>query len=133
LPQRDRNPNEATVAAGEFRPIVSPIATVYVTDFFILGRRNYSMALAGRRVNATGLIACTLGGAVGLAMYYTDVSLTGAPAIESFLSAAVLYALAERIRAPTPITRRNRNRRTFQYTFAFTPIIIYPSKKGGRR
>jgi hypothetical protein len=56
------------------------------------------MAPAGRRVNATGLIACTLGGAVGLAMYYTDVSLTGAPAIESFLSAAVFYALTERIR-----------------------------------
>jgi cytosine permease len=80
--------------------IVPPIAAVYVTDYFILARREYSMALAGRRVNATGLIACALGGAVGLAMYYTDVSLTGAPAIESFLTAAVFYALAERIWRP---------------------------------
>jgi cytosine permease len=77
--------------------IVPPIAAIYITDFFVLNRRDYSPS-AHRpygRVNFNGLIGCAVGGGIGLGMYFTDTSLTGVPAIESFLSAAMFYAIAE--------------------------------------
>jgi len=81
--------------------IVPPIAAVYITDFFILRRQDYSGAATAaspspiRRFNITGLIACGVGGSIGVLMYFTATSLTGTPAIESFLCAAGVYAMAE--------------------------------------
>ena len=84
--------------------IVPPIAAVYLTDFFVLRRQNYTAA-AEVSANLNGLGACLLGGTVGLATYLTHTSLTGVPTIESFVSAATLYAIAEAIRVRS---RRNR-------------------------
>jgi cytosine permease len=80
--------------------VVPPIAAVYLTDFFVLGRRNYADAgnLDTSLTNLNGLGGCFAGAALGLAMYYTHSSLTGVPTIESFLSAALVYAAAEYVR-----------------------------------
>jgi cytosine permease len=81
--------------------IVPPIAAVYLTDFFVLRRQDYSDAGAGESslTNLNGLGACLTGAAVGLSMYYTHSSLTGVPTIESFVSASLAYRLAEQVRA----------------------------------
>ena len=81
--------------------IVPPIAAVYLTDFFVLGRRAYA-GDATAKVPATSINALTAavsGGLAGIVMYDTGSSLTGVPSIESFVVASLLYALAERARA----------------------------------
>jgi cytosine permease len=77
--------------------VVPPIAAVYLTDFFILGRRDFSDVgnLENPMTNLNGLAGCFVGATLGLVMYYTHTSLTGVPTIESFLSAAIVYAAAE--------------------------------------
>lgn len=80
--------------------VVPPIAAVYLTDFFVLGRRDYSESAHGGNptTNLNGLGACIAGAGLGLAMYYTKSSLTGVPTIESFLSAALTYVATESVR-----------------------------------
>ena len=70
--------------------VVPPIAAVYLTDFFILRRRDYA-GQADAMTNLNALIACFLGAAMGIVMYYTHSSLTGVPTIESFLTAGIVY------------------------------------------
>jgi cytosine permease len=83
--------------------IVPPIAAVYLTDYFILRRQDYSNAGEGESAdnNINGIGACLVGAAVGIAMYYTHTSLTGVPTIESFVSAGLVYAVAEYLRIPS--------------------------------
>jgi len=84
--------------------IVPPIASVYLTDFFVLGRRDYSSNLDERQhgvTNINGILACAAGAAVGCFTYYTHAAITGVPTIESFVSAAVVYAVAELWRGRT--------------------------------
>lgn len=83
--------------------IVPPIAAIYLTDFFILRRQDYSHAGEGENAtnNVNGVVAALMGAAVGLIMYYTHSSVTGVPTIESFVSAGAIYTLAERIRIPS--------------------------------
>jgi cytosine permease len=73
--------------------IVPPIAAVYITDFFIFGRRDYASPGEGpaARTNVSGLLACLLGALVGIVLYRTGISPTGVPTIESFLSAVAAY------------------------------------------
>jgi cytosine permease len=81
--------------------IVPPIAAVYLTDFFVLGRRAHfagAGATASTQTNVNGVAACLAGTAVGLSMYFTSTSLTGVPTIESFLCAALSYLGAEAVR-----------------------------------
>ncbi len=81
--------------------IVPPIAAVYLTDFFVLGRRAHfagAGANASTQTNVNGVAACLAGTAVGLSMYFTNTSLTGVPTIESFLCAALSYLGAEAVR-----------------------------------
>jgi cytosine permease len=77
--------------------VVPPIAAVYLTDFFVLRRRDYSAAggpcAALTNLNALG--ACFAGAAMGIAMYYSHSSLTGVPTIESFVTAGLVYGAAE--------------------------------------
>jgi hypothetical protein len=40
-------------------------------------------------------MACTIGVALGIALYFTKTSLTGVPTIESFVSAGCLYLIGE--------------------------------------
>lgn len=84
--------------------VVPPIAAVYLTDFFVLGRRDYgseSLQRAAERMNLNGLIACGLGAALGIGLYLADASLSGVPTIESFSSAALVYWLLEKFVART--------------------------------
>jgi cytosine permease len=81
--------------------VVPPIASIYLTDFFVLGRRDYGADRHLRErdtTNLNGILACCAGGLVGMLMYYSQLSLTGVPTIESFISAGLLYAGAERLR-----------------------------------
>lgn len=80
--------------------IVPPIASVYLSDFFLLKRRDYSAPGDGGAslTNVSGLAACVIGSLVGIVAYLTKTSLTGVPTIESFVSAAVAYWLAEQVR-----------------------------------
>jgi cytosine permease len=98
--------------------VVPPIAAVYLTDFFLLGRQELSRRPSGQRgnpqrgqpdaelLNVNGLIACALGAAIGISLYVAKVSLSGVPTVESFVSSGVLYWLLEQVRV-----RCSRNRR----------------------
>lgn len=81
--------------------IVPPIAAVYLTDFFVLSRCDYAAQehLEHRgATNVSGIVACAGGASLGMGLYFTKASLTGVPTIESFVSAALIYFLAERLR-----------------------------------
>ena len=81
--------------------VVPPIAAVYLTDFFVLRRNDYQ-ALSHREIseftNANGLIAFALGAAIGCGLYFSKVSLSGVPTIESFVSAGLIYWVLEKVR-----------------------------------
>ncbi len=81
--------------------VVPPIAAVYLSDFFVLGRNDYTSDQHLQQceiTNINGLLACTAGGAIGILLYYTHSSITGVPTIEAFLSAGFLYLVAEWLR-----------------------------------
>jgi purine-cytosine permease-like protein len=91
--------------------IVPPIAGVYLTDFFVLGRRDYAADQHLRQnevTNLNGILACIAGGAIGILTYYLHASITGVPTIESFVSAGLLYTVAEKLRAKAARDRRWR-------------------------
>lgn len=77
--------------------IVPPLAGVYMTDYLVLGRRDFEVG--GRLTNVNALLACVLGAGLGMLMYFRHFSLTGVPTIESFLSACLFYYAVERRRA----------------------------------
>jgi len=84
--------------------IVPPIASVYLTDFFILGRTGYRAECAPE-TNVSGLVACALGASIGRVLYLTKTSVTGVPTIESFISGSGVYWALETLRARS---RRDR-------------------------
>jgi cytosine permease len=93
--------------------VVPPIAGVYLADFFVLGRNDYAAdhhLQQSEVTNLNGLLACAAGGIIGILTYYLHASLTGVPTIESFVSAGLLYAGAEKLRAMTERDRRWRHR-----------------------
>ncbi len=77
--------------------LVPPIAGVYLSDFFILHRTDFSPArLEGRPpFKITALIAGIGGGVIAAWAYYTDRSLTGIAPLESLLVSVVLYLSME--------------------------------------
>jgi cytosine permease len=85
--------------------VVPPIAAVYLTDFFLLGRQELQRPEADS-LNVNGLLACGLGAAIGISLYLAKISLSGVPTIESFVSSAALYWSLEQVR-----TRCARDRR----------------------
>jgi cytosine permease len=89
--------------------VVPPIAAVYLTDFFVLNRRDYSVAEGDMQTAATSrsaLFAALAGGVAGVLMYRFHLSPTGVPSIEAFLVSSATYGLAEVLRL-----RLGRNRR----------------------
>lgn len=91
--------------------VVPPIAGVYLTDYFVLARRDYACDLHLQQrdlTNINGILACAAGGAIGIVTYYTHSSITGVPTIESFASAGLLYAAAEFVRMRAERDRRWR-------------------------
>lgn len=81
--------------------VVPPIAAVYLTDYFVLARRDYhaeGYRRAAEQVNVNGLAACGLGAALGIGLYLSNASLSGVPTIESFFSALMAYWILEQVR-----------------------------------
>ncbi len=78
--------------------IVPPIAAVYLSDWFVLGRRDLAPPATPPRTNANGLAACVAGAALGLWMDWAQRSFTGVPMIESFVCASAVYLVAEALR-----------------------------------
>lgn len=78
--------------------LVPPIAGVYLCNFFILGRTNFSEAdLEGRpalKVNA--LIAGIGSGLVATWMYFSNASLTSIAPLDSLLISVVVYLTLEK-------------------------------------
>ncbi|MBS0388210.1 MAG: hypothetical protein JSR15_06990, partial [Proteobacteria bacterium] len=81
--------------------VVPPIAAVYLVDFFVLRRTDYSSPGAGGahgHTNVNALLAFAFGAAVGCGLYLGKVSLTGVPTIEAFFAAASSYWALEQWR-----------------------------------
>ena len=79
--------------------LVPPIAGVYLADFFLFKRRDFSEAhLEARpslRVNA---IVVALGtGALSAWLYFEDASITSIGALDSLLLSLVFYTLLEKL------------------------------------
>jgi cytosine permease len=87
--------------------IVPPVAAVYLTDYGVFRRHDYTDSLAPERdsTNVNGVLACLCGAIVGLMTYFRHTSLTGIPTIESFVSAGLFYAAAEGLRARRGLDR----------------------------
>lgn len=91
--------------------VVPPIAAVYLTDFFVLGHRDYQTSThleTAAQSNINGLGAAALGAVVGIALYLAKVSFSGVPTIEAFISASVVYWLLEQVRVRSSRDRRWR-------------------------
>ncbi|MEM6300218.1 MAG: cytosine permease [Pseudomonadota bacterium] len=83
--------------------LVPPIAGVYLTDYFILGRKDFSEnKLAHRpavRTNALGSVI--IAGASASWLSALNASITSVGAVDSLLLAACTYLLFEKVRAGT--------------------------------
>jgi cytosine permease len=82
--------------------IVPPVAAVYLTDFFLFGRRDYAgvhEVAPSDTTNVSGVLGCTAGTIIGITTYFSHHSLTGIPTIEAFVSASLVYGLLEKLRA----------------------------------
>jgi purine-cytosine permease-like protein len=71
--------------------VSAPLAGVYVVDFFVLRERVYDAGtLSGvPAIRVTAFVAWLLGSAVGLVETYAGHALTGVPAVDSILIAAL--------------------------------------------
>jgi len=79
--------------------IVPPVAGVYLTRFFLLGRRDFSTAHLHCRppVVWPALLATLLGGGLASLLWFTDSAPSGIPACESLLASAGLYLALDRL------------------------------------
>jgi cytosine permease len=73
--------------------LVPPIAGVYLSDFFVFGRTDFSAArLEGRpAIRFNALFAGIGSGVVAAAMYFSERSLTGIAPLDSLAISVVLY------------------------------------------
>lgn len=87
--------------------MAAPIASVYVTDFFVLRRRAEvpSAEQAADPTNLDALIATAAGCALGALSNYHPLPFTVSPAVDSFIAAALLYLGLERLRAGLGLDR----------------------------
>jgi cytosine permease len=78
--------------------LVPPIAGVYLCDFFLLGRTDFSAAhLEERRpIRVNAVIVGIGGGILATWMYYSDLSLTTIAPLDSLLISIVAYLLLEK-------------------------------------
>jgi cytosine permease len=79
--------------------LVPPVAGVYLTRFFLLGRRDFSAAALDARPagDPVALGAAGIAAAAALAAWVADVSLTGVSSIESLVLAGGLTLLGDRL------------------------------------
>lgn len=79
--------------------VVPPVAGVYLTDYFILNRRDYSLTKLAT-VGAYGkapLLAWGVATAAAIAAYVTGVSVSGVEALDGFLGTIPLYLIIDKI------------------------------------
>ena len=78
--------------------VSAPLAGVYLVDFFVLRERVYDASTVGQLpvIRTSALAAWLLGSVVGLAETYAGYALTGIPAVDSILIAALGLALMNR-------------------------------------
>jgi len=78
--------------------LVPPIAGVYLCDFFILGRTDFSAARLERRpaIRINAVIAGIGSGLVASWMYYNDLSLTSIGSLDSLLISIAAYLALEK-------------------------------------
>jgi cytosine permease len=78
--------------------VSAPLAGVYLVDFFVLRARVYDASTVGQLpvIRTSALAAWLLGSVVGLAETYAGYALTGIPAVDSILIAALGLALMNR-------------------------------------
>ena len=71
--------------------VSAPLAGVYVVDFFVLRERVYDPGMLSElpAIRVTAFVAWLLGSAVGLVETYAGHALTGVPAVDSILIAAL--------------------------------------------
>lgn len=78
--------------------LVPPIAGVYLCDFFLLGRRDFSAEKLDERppIRVNAIVAGIGAGLVAAWMYYTGKSLTSIGSIDSLLISIVAYLALEK-------------------------------------
>ena len=81
--------------------LVPPIAGVYLCDFFLLGRTDFSAARLEERpaIKVNAVIVGIGGGIVATWMYYSDLSLTSVAPLDSLLISIVAYLALEKASA----------------------------------
>ncbi len=79
--------------------VVPPVAGVYLSRFFLLGRRDFDSARLAERpaIDVLPFGACMLAGGLSLWAWVAGISATGILPVESLVLAAVLYLGAERL------------------------------------
>lgn len=79
--------------------LVPPIAGIYLADFFIFKRRDFSEAhLEQRPPMRFNALACAFGtGALAAVLYFNDASITSVGALDSLLLSLFFYTLLEKL------------------------------------
>lgn len=79
--------------------IVPPVAGVYLTDYFILGRRDYAMSLRERlpEHDPAALTAWVLATGLSALAFVFEASLSGVPSLDALIITVPLYLLCSRI------------------------------------
>ncbi|MEO0436432.1 MAG: cytosine permease [Pseudomonadota bacterium] len=90
--------------------LVPPIAGVYLTNFFILGRKDFSEGKLAQRpaLRTTALVAVVASGATASLLSAQNASLTSVGAVDSLLLSAFVYLLLEKLSAKTAATAASR-------------------------
>ena len=86
--------------------IVPPVAGVYLADYFILKRKNYSMALLEEvpDYDPASLIAWLIATALSALAFWFDTSVTGIASLDALLVTIPVYLLCQRV-WPTRLVR----------------------------
>ena len=84
--------------------VVPPVAGVYLTRYFLLGRQDFGQAHFDARpaVEVPELLACVVGGGVSGWAWAVDLSFTGIVPVESLVLSSLLYLGFDRLRAARP-------------------------------
>lgn len=79
--------------------LVPPIAGVYLCDFFLLGRTDFSAARLAERppIRVNAVVAGIGSGVLAAWMYYSDLSLTSLAPLDSLVISIVVYLVLEKV------------------------------------
>lgn len=86
--------------------IVPPVAGVYLTDYFILGRRDYALSLRERlpEYDPAALTAWGLATGLSVLAFVLEASFSGVPSLDALIITVPVYLLCSRI-WPTALDR----------------------------